>query len=85
MPASRIAFAIGDLMDEIRRLMPQDAEIVAELRLDPNAYKRVTAELAHHFGKELTRTPIVQAGGGGEFVKIGGLRISTMLSEPKSE
>lgn len=50
MPASRIAFAIGDLMNEIKALLPRDMDAGAELVFAPAAYTKVKAELEHHVG-----------------------------------
>lgn len=84
MPASRIAFALSDLRNEIERLMPLDSTFRIEVKLSPDAYRRATDELAHHYGVELKREAIQGALGTGESVRIGGITISTMLSGPGS-
>lgn len=50
MPPSRIAFAFGDLTNEIRSLLPKDAKAAISLTLDDATYALVGRELADHSG-----------------------------------
>lgn len=77
MPASRIAFAIGDLISEIKALLPRDAGMKAELRLDPVSYGRVKGELENHYGQQMVHDPRYQMPGDG--FKLGGLTISKVV------
>lgn len=79
VPISRIAFAIADLMSEIKALMPRDAEPAPHLLLAPVAYVAVTSELAHHLGATLPphRGPQIEV----PAVKVGGLVIMRLSPE----
>lgn len=77
MPASRIAFAIGDLISEIKALMPVDADLHAELRLDPPTYERVKREIENHYGQQMVFDPKYRMPG--ECFKLGGLIISKVM------
>jgi hypothetical protein len=55
MPASRIVFALNDLIEEIGRLAgSSDAPPKGSLTLDPEAYSAVKAEVANHFNGPVT-------------------------------
>lgn len=77
---SRISFALGDLRTELARLMGRDVAIECDLRLDPNTYRTVVAEIEHHEGQPAKRIALAGARGTGECIKYAGLTISTMLS-----
>lgn len=48
MPASRIAFAIGDLVSSIQGLRSRDDQPEIAVTLDWQSYCAVLRELAHH-------------------------------------
>jgi hypothetical protein len=48
MPASRLVFALRDLVSEVRDLTTGDPEIA--LTLDPKSYRAVIAEIGSHVG-----------------------------------
>lgn len=50
MPASRIVFALNDLIEEIGRLTPDAENLSGSLLLAPDAYRAVKAEVSNHFG-----------------------------------
>lgn len=68
MPPSRIAFAIGDLLSEIGRLLPKDATSEIHLTLDAETYSRVRRELKSYGG-------VVAVDGEAEAFKFAGLVI----------
>lgn len=75
MPASRITFAIGDLVAEIKRLVPTAEMPPIELRLDEPTFMGVVGEVEHHYGDKLERHFVY----GDCAVNFGGLRIITAL------
>lgn len=81
MPASRITFAIGDLVAEIKRLVPDQESPAVELRLDEPTFMAVVAEIEHHYGDQLVRKEAVLFGDAA--VEFGGVRIVTALSDVK--
>ena len=78
MPPSRIAFAIGDMLNEVRRLLPPDTPGTALLVLDGETFNRVEREL-RQYGNMSQRTTMDAAYGialvGLETIKFGGLMI----------
>lgn len=73
MPASRIVFAIGDLMAEVRALAPDAAP--AELHLDEPTFGAVVGEIENHYGEQLPRDVI----GRSVAVQFGGMVIRTKV------
>ena len=70
--ASRIAFAIGDLMTAIRALrVNPDSDVPPSLVLDGPDYQAVVAEIENQYGNTLMPDPSVGAG----LVKFAGLQI----------
>lgn len=79
MPASRIVFAIGDLMAEIRKLQVSSDAPPARLVLDEATFNAVIGEIENHYGEQVSRDVAPQSVGVKVEVKLGGLVISTMV------
>ena len=53
MPVSRITFAIGDLVSEIRALRDRDSAAPITLVLNEPDYSLVVGEIENHYGQKL--------------------------------
>lgn len=81
MPASRIAFALGDLKSEIDSLRQHQIGEVVELVLDQDTFNLVVGELEHHRGAKLQRFPS-REDGMLEMVRFGGVMIECIKPTP---
>ena len=75
MAASRIVFAIGDLVAEIKRLVPDQEAPVIELVLDEPTFLAVVTEVENHYGQPIGRVQV------GEKIKapFGGVWLTTII------
>lgn len=76
MPASRIVFAIGDLMGEVRALRGGEPALGAvELHLDEPTFGAVVGEIENHYGQQLSRDVVDRS----VAVEFGGMVIRTKV------
>lgn len=85
MPASRIVFAIGDLVSAIKQIVDfndtnngQPPSI--ELRLDEPTFMAVVGEVENHYGEQLPRAVV----GDECSAMFGGIDIVTRLGKPSA-
>lgn len=73
MPASRIAFALGDLRSELAALIPEDQMIMplADVHMPPLVYEKVVKELEYHHGGKLQKDRMYR----GTAVRYAGMRL----------
>lgn len=76
VPVSRIAFALGDLRNEVMALLPEDIRetTVVTLCMDPIVYDRVVSELQYrHHGAKLQVDADYH--GPGKAIRYAGMRL----------
>lgn len=80
MAISRIAFALSDAMNEIKRLdetAGDRPDFRVDIHLDHKTHERVLDELEHHFGAKLQKDPHYR--GMGSAVRYSGMRLIKVL------
>lgn len=74
---TRIAFALSDAIEEIKRIVADPEKIVCDIHLDAVTHATVVRELEYHFGAQLQRDSHYR--GLGTAVKYQGMRLISIL------